>query len=178
VPAHNGSPVANNRSDPVDEDQDAGKMPAPGNAALVRQAIEQIWNQGNLDVADTLFTAAYVNVGGLVPDLVRGPGAIKIAASLHHTAFPRLHVTIERMISEGAIVAFQWVARNDAVGDGIVAHPSASPGALRGTTFCRLISGKIVESWTNWDSSGVLRKLVRTAGFGPAPEARPPSGLN
>ena len=62
MPAHNGSPVANNRSDPVDEDQDAGKMPAPGNAALVRQAIEQIWNQGNLDVADTLFTAAYVNV--------------------------------------------------------------------------------------------------------------------
>src|ERR1700694_4186708 len=147
--------------------QDGGERSPPRNAAVVRQAIEEIWNQGNLDVADTLFTAAYVNLGGLVPDLVRGPEAIKIAAAFHHMAFPRLHITIERMISEGAHVAFQWIARNQAMGDGVTPDPSASQGTLRGMTFCRLESGKIAESWTSWDSSGVQRTLVRAADVGP-----------
>src|ERR1700694_4847381 len=105
--------------------QDGGERSPPRNAVVVRHAIEEIWNQGHLDVADTLFAAAYVNAGGLVPDLVRGPEAIKIAAALHLTAFPRLHITIERMISEGVHVAFQWVARKQALGAGLAPDPSA-----------------------------------------------------
>ena len=60
------------------------------NAALVRRAVEEIWNRGQLDLADVLFAADYVNHAGLIPDLVRGPEAIKISVAFYRTAFPQL----------------------------------------------------------------------------------------
>jgi hypothetical protein len=162
----------------MDEDRDTRKKAPPRNVAVVRHAIEEIWNQRNLGMADDIFTAEYVNTGGLIPDLVRGPEAIKVAAALHHTAFPRLHVTIELMIAEGALVAFQWVARNVIDGDARDSDSTPVEGTLRGTTFCRLAAGKIVESWTSWDSSSLLRKLARAAGLVPGRDTRVPSGLN
>ena len=48
------------------------------NAGLVRRAVEEIWNGGDLALADVLFAPDYVNHGGLIPDLVRGPEAIKV----------------------------------------------------------------------------------------------------
>src|SRR5438874_1746416 len=56
--------------------EDAGA--ARDNAAVVRRAIDEIWNLGKPDLADLLFAPDYVNHGGLIPDLVRGPEAIKI----------------------------------------------------------------------------------------------------
>jgi hypothetical protein len=150
----------------------------PRNAVVVRQAIEEIWNQGNLDLADTLFTAAYINSGGLVPDLVRGPEAIKLAATLHHAAFPGLHITIEQLVAEGASVAFRWVARNHAPDAPLAGISESSRQSVRGMTFCRLASGKIVESWTSWDAGGLVRKLVGVAGLGPGRDAPLPNGLN
>jgi predicted ester cyclase len=160
------------------EYQNAGERSPPRNVVVVRRVIEEIWNQGNLDVADTLFTAAYVNAGGLIPDVVVGPEAIKIAVVIHRTAYPNLHVTIEHLISEGELVALQWVARSQAVGDGVAPDPSVSRGTLRGTTFCRLASGKIVESWTSWDPGGLLRKLARGAGLTPGRGSLVSSGLS
>jgi hypothetical protein len=41
-------------------------------AGLVGRVIEEIWNAGDLDLADELFGATRINHGGLIPDLVRG----------------------------------------------------------------------------------------------------------
>ena len=51
-------------------------------------AVEAIWNRGALEAADALFAPDYVNHGGLIPDLVRGPEAIKVGVALYRTAFP------------------------------------------------------------------------------------------
>ena len=48
--------------------------------ALVRRAVEAIWNRGELDQADGLVAADYINHGGLIPDVVRGPEAVKLCA--------------------------------------------------------------------------------------------------
>lgn len=55
-------------------------MSAQGNTGVVRRAVEQIWNHADLAVGDVLFAPRYVNSGGLIPDLVSGPEAIKSAA--------------------------------------------------------------------------------------------------
>src|SRR5688572_2394875 len=64
------------------------------NGAVVRRAIDEIWNQGVLETADALFAPAYINHGGLIPDLVRGPEAIKVGVALYRTAFPDFHVAV------------------------------------------------------------------------------------
>ena len=65
-------------------------MSSSNNEALVRRAVESIWNRGDLDLADELFAPDYVNHHGLIADVVRGPEAIKVSAALYRLAFPDL----------------------------------------------------------------------------------------
>jgi hypothetical protein len=122
-----------------------------GNAAMtvrtfegrLRHAVDGICNRGNLDLADGVLAADYVNHGGLIPDLVRGPEAVKIAAVVAHLAFPGLRVTVEDLVADGERVAVRWTARG---------LPDAAD-ALAGVTFGRLVGGRITESWTYWDGT-------------------------
>src|SRR5689334_23195625 len=84
---------------------------AARNRALVRRAVEEIWNQGDLALADVLFAPGYVNHGGLIPDLVRGPEAITSSVALYRTAFPAFYITLETLVAQDDMVDVQWTAR-------------------------------------------------------------------
>jgi SnoaL-like polyketide cyclase len=129
------------------------------NAAIVRRAVETIWNRGELDLADHLFSAAYVNHGGLIPDLVRGPEAVKISAALFRTAFPALHVTIEDLAADGDTVDIRWSADGHASAVPARERQADAHGKLCGSTLSSLAGGQIVESWTDWDHEKALRRL-------------------
>jgi hypothetical protein len=137
------------------------------NAALVRRAVEQIWNQGQLDVADVLFATDYINHAGLIPDFVRGPEAIKISVAFYRTAFPNFHITIDALTAKRDAVLLRWTACSSAAPAGPVA--GATPGALAGMIVSRCAGGRIVESWMQWDQPGVLALLQRTGPSGRVP---------
>ena len=132
-------------------------MSAVTNEALVRRAIEAIWNRGDLDAADELFAAGYVHHDGLITDLVVGPEAIKISAAWHRLAFPDLCVTVEDCADIEDTVLFHWTARRVSTGVGGTVAPNRP--SLTGTMRSRFADGKIVESWAKWDRVGVLREL-------------------
>ena len=146
------------------EDQDAVVRTPERNGDVVRRAVEEIWNQGDLAVADELFSAGYVNHGGLIPDVVPGPESIKVGVALQRTAFPDLRVTVEHLMAEGEMVAIRWVARSRRRGGTITPSSDVDDGALGGMTFCRFSAGKVAETWTNWDAGDILRKLIAATG--------------
>jgi predicted SnoaL-like aldol condensation-catalyzing enzyme len=112
------------------------------NAALVHRVVDEIWNAGNVDLADELFAPTYINHGGLIPDLVRGPEGIKFSVAFYHAAFPRLHVAVDDLRVDNDRVTLRWTA-----------------GSLTGTTSSDLVNGQVVESWTSWDAALVLQRL-------------------
>ena len=128
------------------------------NEALVRRAVEAIWNGGDLDLADRLFAPNYVNHGGLIPDAVRGPEAIKFSVVLYRTAFSHFQVTVEDLIAQGDTVAFRWTARSAPPVDSQTSTPRTAPDTLHGMTFSRLAGGQIVESWMCWDDPHLLSR--------------------
>lgn len=133
-------------------------MSASAHEALVRQAIEMIWNRGDLDAADELFAPGYVNHHGLIADLVLGPEAVKVSAALYRVAFPGLHVTVEEISTVEDTVVLRWTARtgpHTLIGDA----GAPKPKSLEGITRSRIAAGRIVESWTEWDRIAVLREL-------------------
>lgn len=146
-------------------------MAAQRNMALVRRAIEEIWNRGDLALADVLFAPRYVNHGGLIPDLVYGPEAIKVSVALYRTAFPGLHITVEALVAEGEMVELHWTARRGPPAARAALARTSPRETLRGTTRSRLADGQIGESWTSWDRAAVLHDLglvpVQT---GPGPD--------
>jgi SnoaL-like polyketide cyclase len=135
-----------------------GAMAASVNEAAIRRAIEAIWNCGDLDVADDLFDPRYVNHYGLISDLVLRPEAIKISAALHRLAFPHLCVVVEQLSTEKGIVVVGWTAKVTGGGrdSGDV---ESNQQSVKGITRNRFMDGKIVESWSEWDQTGVLRDL-------------------
>jgi hypothetical protein len=144
------------------------------NEGLVRRAVVEIWNQGELAVADALFTSDYINHAGLISDLVRGPEAIKISVAFYRAAFPELQITIDQLTAKRDAVLMRWTARNSASLGGSVAR--ATQGSLIGMLLCRIAHDQIAESWMHWDQSGVLAQLGLIQRTGPPDRVPTPAG--
>jgi predicted SnoaL-like aldol condensation-catalyzing enzyme len=127
------------------------------NARLVRQVIEEIWNGGNLELAEQVFAPDYVNHGGLIPDLVRGPEAIKFSVAVYRLAFPEFRVAVVDLLAQGQTVALRWTAHRTPGHDGGSDTPDRELDTLLGMTFARMIAGQIQESWTCWETAGTER---------------------
>src|ERR1700737_3107907 len=122
------------------------------NAALVQRVIDEIWNAGNLDLADELFAPTYVNHGGLIPDLVHGPEGIKFSVAFYRAAFPDLHVAVDDLDVDRDAVTLFWTAAGKAPVD-------ATGRTLTGATRSLVGNGQILESWTSWDAELALQRL-------------------
>jgi predicted ester cyclase len=130
--------------------------------ALVRRAITQIWNEQELEVADEVFAADYVNHNGLIIDLVRGPEAIKVSVALYRLAFPDVHITVQELHAEGDQVWLRWTANRDAIAscEGVSCEREGpSRPSFVGSIRLRLAGGQIVESWADWDQADGLARL-------------------
>ena len=68
------------------------------NKALFRRFIDEVWNNGNLAVADELFAPDAFTPSA--PQLPPGPEGVKVIATLWRTAFPDFHMTIEDLIAQ------------------------------------------------------------------------------
>jgi len=113
-------------------------------AELARRVIDEIWNGGDLALADALFAPSYVNHGGLIPELVHGPEAIKVSVAGFRAAFPAFRLAVLALLVQPATIALHWRAVADD-------RPGAAAGSLSGMTFARLRHEQIVESWTCWE---------------------------
>jgi len=135
------------------------------NKAMVRRLIEDVWNKGNLPLADELIASTYTGHDPSTPELGRGPELEKKKVTLYRTAFPNLRVDIEDMIAEREMVVARWTIRGTHKGDLSGIAPTGKNITLSGVSICRLSGGKIVEGWDNWDALGMYQQL------GVAPEA-------
>ena len=79
-------------------------MAAEENKALFRRAYEELWNRGNLSVADELIAPDFINHAASAGSN-RGPESMRWLAAMLRSAFPDLHFTIEELVAEGDIVA-------------------------------------------------------------------------
>jgi hypothetical protein len=129
------------------------------------RAIEAICNRGELDIADALFAPDYINHGGLIPDLVHGPEALKVAVALYRAAFPNFSMTLEPLRTRGSVVLLRWTARQRPTVNQDDAPPARAVGVVTGIARGRLVGDQIAESWTRWDAPRALRQLGLAATY-------------
>jgi steroid delta-isomerase-like uncharacterized protein len=129
------------------------------NKNVVRRLFEEVWNKGNLSVADELFAPNYAHHDLSTPDVGRGPESEKKRATLYRTAFPDLRLTIEDIIAEGETVMARWSCRGTHKGDFSGIAPTGKQINISGVTIARLANGKFAEGWVNWDALGLMQQL-------------------
>jgi steroid delta-isomerase-like uncharacterized protein len=135
------------------------------NKAISRRADEELFNRGNLDVADELFAPAFVYHDPAGGEL-RGPESVKGYAAMLRDAFPDLQQTIEEQMAEGDKVAYRWTARGTHEGELMGIAPTGKRVEFTGIAVARLANGKIEEIWENYDALGMMQQL----GVVPSPE--------
>ena len=129
------------------------------NKALSRRFFEEVFNAGNLDVVDELVAPDFVNHDAATPEPARGVEGAKASITGYRDAFPDLNFTIEEQIAEGAYVTTRWSAKGTHEGDLMGIAPTGKQGTVTGISIDRIVDGRLVESWTNWDTLGLLQQL-------------------
>lgn len=135
-------------------------MTLEDNKQLAREAIG-IWSTGDYDAAERIYAPEYVNHQH-PPDGsrdLRGPAAMKQYAREFRTAFPDFHDTVELQLAEGDLVATRFRSTGTQRGSFLGIGATNRELSWTGTTIDRIVDGKIVESWANWDLAGLLQQL-------------------
>ena len=135
------------------------------NKVIARRIFEEIWNQGNLAVADEILDASYA-AHGLAAGLPPGPEGFKQFVSIYRTAFPDVHFTIEEQIAEEDKVVNRWTARGTHKGELMGIPATGKEAVVTGVSINRFVGDKMVEAWNNWDGLGMMQQL----GVIPMPE--------
>lgn len=129
------------------------------NKEVVRRHYEDGVNRGDLDVATECFAPEYVNHLPGEPEPQRGIEAWKTMFQTFRAGFPDMATTLEDMISEGekVVVRHRWTGTHDGVYQGVPA--TGTRVTFTGNDIYRVVEGRIVEEWSEFDELGILRQI-------------------
>jgi steroid delta-isomerase-like uncharacterized protein len=141
-------------------------MSTEQNKATFQRYVEEVGNEGNLELADEIFDRylAHQSDGSV---LERGPEDVKRFMGEFRQAFPDFHSTIEDQIAEGDKVVTRWTMHGTHQGEFRGISPTGKQITVTGIGIFRFSDeGKVIESWDNFDQLGMMRQL----GVVPSPE--------
>ena len=129
------------------------------NKAIARRALE-LFSGGDLDEMDELVSQDAVDHDTQNPNReIHGPEGAKKTAAIYRAAFPDLRITVEDQIAEGDKVVTRWTATGTQDGDLPGLPASGRSSTITGIGIDRIDGGKIVETWGNWDTLGMMQQL-------------------
>ena len=128
------------------------------NIATSRRFIEEAFNQGNLDVIDEFTSDNFVDHDAMLGDRDREAGKQSIAG--YREAFPDIHITIEDIFDADDKVVYRWTGQGTFENEMMGLQPTHEQGdPVKGITIDRFEGGKVVESWTQWDTLTFMRDI-------------------
>jgi steroid delta-isomerase-like uncharacterized protein len=123
-----------------------------------RQLLEEPW-KGNLGVIDQYVDENYVGNDPSLPEPMRGKQGFKEFVQMYLSAFPDGAITVDDQIAEGDTVATRWTGRGTHQGELMGIAPTGKQVTVAGLSYTKFKNGKMVESWANWDTLGMLQQI-------------------
>ena len=128
------------------------------NIATSKRGLEEAFNRGNLEVIDQDTTEDFVSHDPIMGDQDR-EGA-KQAIAGYREAFPDIHITIEDIFAADDKVVYRWSGQGTFENEMMGLEPTHERGdPVRGVTVDRFEGGKVVESWTHFDTLTLMRNV-------------------
>jgi predicted ester cyclase len=132
-------------------------MPVEGNKAVIQRIVEEVYNKGNLAMADRITESNFVaHFPGME---LKGLEDYKRMISGMLTAFPDLCFTIDDIFSEGDKAAVRYTMTATHKGEFMGIAPTGKNVTITGISITRFEDGKQVESWGIMDNLGMMQQL-------------------
>jgi predicted ester cyclase len=137
------------------------------NAATFRRWFDEGCSQGNVDLADELYSAEYVT-HALGPQFAPTLEGLKMFIRALREGLPDLVCPMEEVVAEGERVAGRFSLRGTHTGT-LLGIPATGQQVNVGVMVIARFDerGKWIEDWASWDQLGMLQQL----GVIPAPAA-------
>jgi predicted ester cyclase len=118
--------------------------------SIVRRALDEPFNHGNLASLDTLYDPGSVSHRPGTANTTDLEGTRQFVRAVR-TAYPDALLTVKDLLSEGDLVAARWTFRGTNTGPFRNGAPTGVAIQVPGMTMVRLRAGRIVEEWVSWD---------------------------
>lgn len=128
------------------------------NKALVRRVIEEIVNQGNLELVNQLVSPEYSYFEPTVGSM-RGREGYRGIVTTYRSAFPDMNLTIDEQIAEGDSVVTRWRAEGTHRGELMGIAPTGKRVSVQGVAISRIKNGQLADDFESYDVLGMLRQL-------------------
>jgi steroid delta-isomerase-like uncharacterized protein len=129
------------------------------NKALIRRFYEEVWQRGNLGVADEVFADQYERHDFRTGEPTPGPEGQRQIAGEFRAAFPDLSWQIDFILADGEFVVGRWTASGTHLGAWAGVEATAKPMRFSGINVFRFSDGKVVEIWNHRDDLGLMQQL-------------------
>jgi len=129
------------------------------NKELVHRMNEEVWNKGNLEILDELFSPDVVR--HFLPDgsETNGLDQLRDSVGSHRKAFPDWAEQIQRIVAEGDLVATHFTSTGTNDGSFLGNPPTGKQIHINEMSIYRIVDGKIVEQWLIPDLLSLRQQL-------------------
>ena len=126
---------------------------------VARRLARDVFSNGDLDAFEEVFADDYVNHNIPVPGLRGTKDGFRELVKATRSAFVDLVVHVDDVIAEGDMVAFHDHVTATSSGEFFGVPPSGKPVEWTEIHWLRVVDGRIVEHWTNFEQLEILRQL-------------------
>jgi predicted ester cyclase len=134
-------------------------MAPEDNKRIARDFIEGMWNRRDMSVADRYIAPDMTPQGPMSDQFAPGPEGSKAFTSAFLSAFPDVQATIDEQETEGDLV-HTWVTFRGTQTGQLMDIPATGRRATVPVHITdRIVNGKIIESWAEWDPDDMFRQL-------------------
>ena len=130
-------------------------MRAPDSLAC--QWFERVWNLGDASAIDRLGTPGMRAHGA--DGVTRTPPEFKEFHATMRAAMPDIRVRIVHCADAGSMAAVHWVATGRHTGTSPIGPATGRTITVSGLSLVRIVDGRIVEGWDDYDYAGLLAQL-------------------
>jgi steroid delta-isomerase-like uncharacterized protein len=135
-------------------------MSVQDNIDLLSRWFQEVWNEGKTQTVHELLSPDAVAIGQAGSEVeLRGPQEFARFVEQIRAAFPDIKVKMEDAFGAEDKVVLRWSARMTPQGDTLGIPATGKPVRLTGITIARIVDGKIVAGWDNWDQLGMLQQI-------------------
>ncbi|HEY8684710.1 MAG TPA: ester cyclase [Chloroflexota bacterium] len=135
------------------------------NKLAVRRYFDEIWNEGHLELIDTLFTDDYRgNISIYADKPVVGREGMRELVAMFLSGFPDFRATVLEQVGEGDTVVTQWTGQGTHEGDIMGVPLTHKVATIQGVMIAHFANGQMVRVRCTFD----VLSLVQQLGFAPS----------
>jgi steroid delta-isomerase-like uncharacterized protein len=138
------------------------------NKSIILRLYAEVWNKRKLDVIKEIISPSHALQAPNISGSSVGPEAYKSQVALFLTGYPDLRFTIEDTVAEQDKVVACWTFSGTHKGDFMGVSATNKRVSVDGMTIHHLAGGKIMDSYSNWDTLGMMQQLGVVPALGQA----------